>query len=77
MNDEPLNRKQHLQWAKQRAEECLARNDQEGAFSGFISDLLKHPELKGHVALQLGMMLRLSGNLGTDEEVRHWFEGFN
>ncbi len=39
------------------------------AIDSICSDLDKHPQTRGHGAIELSMGLRLSGNLSTCEEV--------
>ncbi|MFY9457669.1 MAG: hypothetical protein WAP23_01945 [Candidatus Spechtbacterales bacterium] len=41
------------------------------------SDLGKHPETAGHLAIELGMMLLMGGHLDSKEEMRKFIEGFN
>jgi hypothetical protein len=41
------------------------------------SDLRKHPELENHPAIELGMMLFMSGRLSTQQEMQKFIEGFN
>jgi len=69
-----MNRAEHLQWCKDRALECVSRGDKNGAMSSMFSDLKKHPETADHPAIELGMMLLMTGNLG---DVRNFIEGFN
>jgi hypothetical protein len=47
------------------------------AISSIASGLLKHPDTKGHPALELMIGLRLSGLLATVAEVRAFILGFN
>lgn len=59
---------------KTRAEHI---GDNSQAFASMMSDLGKHPETAGHSAMQLGMMLKLSGHLSTAQQMREFIEGFN
>lgn len=71
------NRAEHLKWCKERANECIDRNETQEAFASFQSDMTKHPETDGHKALQMGTMLLLGGHLSTDHQMREWINGFN
>jgi len=71
------NRTEHLEWCKQRANEYVERNDLQNAFASFQSDMGKHPETANHIALELGTMLLISGNLSTAHQMREWINGFN
>lgn len=72
-----MTRTEHLQWCKQRALEYVNSGDLPQAFASMGSDLNKHPETKNHSAIQLGMMMMMSGHLDTAEEMRRFIEGFN
>jgi len=71
------NRTEHLDWCKQRANEYVDRNDLMNAYASFQSDMGKHPETANHIALELGTMLLISGNLSTAHQMREWINGFN
>lgn len=70
-------RSEHLNWCKKRANEYVDNNDINGAFASFQSDMTKHPETANHLALELGTMLLLSGNLSSPHQMRNWIDGFN
>ena len=70
-------RSKHLEWCKQRANEYVERNDMAQAFASFTSDMSKHPETANHIALPLGMMMMLGGQLVSQREMRDWINGFN
>lgn len=72
-----MNRQEHLEWCKQRALEYLDKGEKENAFASFQSDMLKHEETANHLALQMGTMLLMTGNLKSDYEIRNWITGFN
>jgi len=72
-----MTRAEHLQWAKDRAKEYIDIGDTAQAQASFMSDMNKHEELADHKALELGMMLLLSGNLSTPSQMWQWIEGFN
>lgn len=72
-----MERNEHLQWCKDRALEYVMQNDLKNAFASFQSDMSKHPETASHVALQMGTMLLMSGNLSNAHQMREWINGFN
>jgi len=72
-----MNRQEHLQWCKDRALEYVNRNDLNQAFASFQSDMSKHPETSDHIALEMGTMLLVSGNLSTAKQMNDWIVGFN
>ena len=41
------------------------------------SDLNKHDETQKHAGVELGMMMLMSGQLKTVQEMRKFIEGFN
>ena len=70
-------RQEHLQMSKDRALEYCDRGDLPGAMSSMASDLMKHPELKDHLAISLMMQMSMIGALSTAEEMRRFIDGFN
>ncbi len=72
-----MNRSEHMAWCKKRALEYVEVGDLHQAYASMVSDLGKHPETEGHAAIQLGMMLMMSGQLNTAQEMRKFIEGFN
>lgn len=72
-----MNRQEHLQWCKDRALEYVNQNDINQAFASFQSDMTKHPETNGHMALEMGTMLLLGGHLSTTKQMSDWITGFN
>lgn len=75
-----MTRREHLQWAKQRALLELDSGGDRGvinALASMGSDLSKHPETSGHLGLELGMMLAMNGHLNTPAQMREWINGFN
>lgn len=70
-------RDEHLVWCKQRALEYLEENDLTQAFASFQSDMTKHPETANHLALEMGTMLLLSGNLSDAHQMEQWITGCN
>ena len=65
-----MTRKEHLQWAKDRALE-----EEVGLimWASFLSDMGKHDELKDHMALDLWITV----DMGSKREVKRFIEGFN
>ena len=74
-----MSRAEHLRWAKDRALEYLECSDPENGFASFVSDLLKHEELKDHDGLHPLMIAAQTGFPMTLEidGVRRWIDGFN
>jgi hypothetical protein len=72
-----MTRKEHLEWAKNRALELVDNGDLTGSYASMASDLNKHPETEGHVAIELGMMLMMSGHLDSPVKMREFIQGFN
>ena len=72
-----MNRKEHLQWCKDRALQYVESGDVTNAFSSFMSDMGKHEETSNHLALEMGMTLMLFGNLSTNNQMKDWIKGFN
>lgn len=72
-----MNRQEHLEWCKSRALKYVDRDDCRNAWMSMASDLQKHKELKNHAAIELGMMMVMSGHLSTSQKIREFIEGFN
>jgi hypothetical protein len=70
------SRAEHLAWAKERALEYVDAGELQQAYTSMASDLSKHPDTAGHAGIELGMMLLMSGHLGTAREMREFIEGF-
>lgn len=66
-----------MAWAKQRALEYVDAGDVPNALASLNSDLGKHPETKGHSAIELGMMLTVAGHLSSAAQMRDWIDGIN
>lgn len=71
------NRSEHLQWCKDRANQYVDNGALHNAFASFQSDMTKHPETNGHLALELGTILLLGGHLSTEHQMREWINGTN
>ena len=72
-----MTRTEHLDWCKKRALEYCDKNDPMQGLTSMFSDLGKHPETDGHIAIDLGMQLMMIGSLSTAAEARKFIEGFN
>jgi hypothetical protein len=71
-------RAEHLTWAKNRALAYVESGDIQNAFASIASDLRKHPETEGHAAMELGLLMMMSGTgLRTPDEMRKFIEGIN
>jgi len=74
-------RTEHLAWCKERAHaELKATNEAEGvknAWASMASDMTKHPETETHIAIGLGMVMVMSGQLSTKDEMANFIDGFN
>ncbi len=70
-------RAEHLAWCKQRALQYCEMGDVNQAYASMASDLSNHPETTGHSAIQLGMMMLISGHLSTPDKMREFINGFN
>jgi hypothetical protein len=73
---ETMTRDEHVEWSKQRALEYLPGDPQQ-AFTSMASDLGKHPETEGHPAIELGMMMLMSGMLDDPAKMREFIVGFH
>lgn len=72
-----MTRQEHLDWCKQRALEYCDNGDAVNAWASMASDMSKHEETENHAALQLGMMMLMSGHLNSVPEMRKFIQGFN
>jgi len=69
-----MNRKEHLEWAKQRCFEYLDNGDLQRAIVSFMRDMSKHNDLKDHIGLQLMSIYTYSNNI---IEFKEFINGFN
>ena len=72
-----MTRKEHLDWCKERALEYVDINDLGSAYTSMVSDISKHEDTRNHEAINLGMMLMMSGGLSTSDKMRDFINGFN
>ncbi len=66
---------EHIEWCKARALAYLPGSPKD-AMSSMLSDLVKHPESATNPAIELGMMMMMSGHLDTASEAKRFIEGF-
>lgn len=67
----------HLKWAKERAMEYVKQNDIINAMASIASNLQKHPETRGHLAMQLMTNLYLAGHLDDMLAMANFIDGIN
>lgn len=72
-----MNRAEHLQWCKDRANACVDRGKIKEAYASMASDMSKHEDTEGHSAIGLGMMMLMNGHLDAPDEMRKFINGFN
>ncbi|QKQ75630.1 hypothetical protein [Nostoc sp. TCL240-02] len=70
-------RQEHLEWAKQRAIAQAEHSTLISALDSIASDLQKHPETRGHSVSELGLMLYMSGRLGTKEQMIRFIQAIS
>lgn len=70
-----MTRAVHLAWAKARAYKYIDAGDWMEGWMSFVSDLQKHDELAGHMAIQLGSMQLLGFHINEAAEMRKFIEG--
>ena len=75
--DITMDRSEHLEWCKKRANEYINDGDITGAYASMSSDLQKHPETANHPAVGLGVALMMGGHLSTSDEMQKFIDGFN
>jgi len=47
------------------------------AFASMMSDIRKHKETSNHPAINVGMLMLMSGKLSNAEDMRKFINGFN
>ncbi len=72
-----MNRAEHLQWCKDRANKLIEEGDLTQAFTSMQSDMGKHEGTAEHKALELGTLLLIGGHLNTVKQMLDWVNGFN
>lgn len=72
-----MDRNEHMDWCKERAYQYLETGDTTNAWSSMVSDLGKHEETAGHPAIEIGMMMLMTGQLSSVQDMRNFISGFN
>ena len=72
-----MTRTEHIQWCKDRAMEYVNEGNLQDAYTSMASDLGKHPETEGHPAIQIGMIMLMTGQLSTTSKMKKFILGFN
>ena len=70
------SRDEHLEWSKEQARRYLNRGEAANAITSMLSDLRRHPELKG-IAEKLTIMGLLYAANNDLREASLFVEGFN
>ena len=69
-----MERSEHLQWCKDRANAYLDTGEIAAAFASMVSDMGKHKETENPVLTELGMMYAMNHDA---QGMRGWIDGFN
>lgn len=72
-----MTRDEHLAWAKENASLYLDRGDWQEAWAVFAQDLDRHPELRTHAGLSLGLRLLFADLLSSSHAMRVFINGFH
>ena len=72
-----MNREQHLQWCKDRANAYIDQGQVQEAGQSMLSDMRKHAETENHLALELMFLHILGGHLSGGADMRDFINGFN
>lgn len=72
-----MTRQEHVQWAKERAEEYLAQGYINNAFASMVADLKKETATQDHPGITLGMQMIIGGHLSSVDAMRKFINGFN
>lgn len=70
-------RSEHIAWCQMRALGYVDRNDPKNAVASMMSDLHKHPDTEDHVGILLGLQFMAVADNSSNDQIRHWIEGFN
>lgn len=65
-----MNVSEHMRCAKQKALALLEDGDVSGAYASIVSDL------RGHPAIELGVLSMVGGPLGDPLKMKEYIEGF-
>lgn len=73
-----MNRKEHVQWCKDRALEILDKGGEgQEAFASMMTDMNGHDETRANLGLELGTKQMLMPGWLDGRGLREWIEGFN
>jgi len=72
-----MTRTEHIRWCKDRALEYVDNGDLTNAYASMVSDLGKHDETMNHPAIELGMLLMMTGQLDRTLEMKKFINGFD
>ena len=70
-----MNRQEHLQWCKDRANEYVDAGDNQQAMSSMASDLRKHPETESSAAIAFPILMMAVNDSAA--KMREAINGFN
>lgn len=70
-----MTRAEHLAWCKERALAYVDVGDLNQAYASLASDLGKHEETAGHLAIEFGFIQLMGGFLDTPAKMREFIEG--
>lgn len=69
-----MNRSEHLQWCKDRANAYLDAGKIDAAFASMVSDIGKHKETENPYLIEIGGIYAMNRN---PRGMRGWIDGFN
>lgn len=72
-----MTKEEHLAWAQRRALAYCDLGDTTQAFASLVSDFQKHPDLREHIGLPLGVQLLIIGDLAHPAAMRRFILGFH
>jgi len=74
-----MNRKDYLQWCRDRALKYIELGDLQGSLTSMLTDLRNHPKTRDSVEFggRLGLAILQSKHLDTPEEMTRFIKGFN
>jgi hypothetical protein len=73
MAQEEINRDDYIAYCKERAMQYL--DDPQQAIASLTSDMLDNRHTQNHPALQLGMLLLMTGQLDTGDKLIKFIQG--
>jgi hypothetical protein len=75
--DAVMDRDEHLACCKQRALQYVDRGEIMEGLTSMFSDVTKHPDMKNHKGVDIGVMMMAGGMLRSAADARRFIEGFN